>query len=206
MTTRLGRYGLVPDRSLSDPLTAPKAKVAQSAQIAPGSKISARRLAEGDARTFRALDGLVSRNVIVGVPAAFAPNCDAHPPGYIRAYEQFRARGVSDIFVVALNDAFVMDAWKRHLAPEGTAVHFVSDTDGSFVADLGLLYHDAPLRSVRAKRFVILMEDTQVQYVAVEDDPCAITCTSADALLAYLDGRVGRYVRETGVQFEAIPS
>lgn len=130
---RLGPYGYAP---------APKtyAIMNQKSQIKVGQKISAKRLTEHDAQTYLQLDNQRSRNIIVrnissmifdlllivsletqvGVPAAFAPNCDAHPPGYIENYEEFKMRGVSDIFIVAVNDAFVMSAWKRHLAPQGT--------------------------------------------------------------------------------------
>ncbi|KZP02737.1 thioredoxin-like protein [Athelia psychrophila] len=171
----------------------------QKPQIKVGQKISAKRLTENDVQTYLGLDDQPSRNIIVGVPAAFAPNCDAHPPGYIDNYEEFQARGISDIFIVAVNDAFVMSAWKKYLAPRGTDIHFIADADGSFVSDLGLMYDDIPLRSMRAKRFVILMDDAEVQYIAVEDDPCDISCTGADALLAYLDGQGEAYARSAGV-------
>jgi len=36
-------------------------------------------------------------------------------------------KGVNEIYVVAVNDVFVMKAWKESLAPEGTDVHFIAD-------------------------------------------------------------------------------
>ena len=41
-------------------------------------------------------------------------------PGYIKAYPQFKEKGVDNIYIVAVNDAFVTKAWKEQLAPEGT--------------------------------------------------------------------------------------
>lgn len=43
------------------------------------------------------------------------------------------------------------------------------------------------------------MDDAEVQYIAVEDDPCDISCTGAAALLAYLDGKGEDYARSVGV-------
>lgn len=34
--------------------------------------------------------------------------CSAQVPGYIKSYDQFKAKGVNEIFVVAINDVFVM--------------------------------------------------------------------------------------------------
>ena len=58
--------------------------------------------------------------VQVGVPGAFTGTCSAQIPAYIHAYAQFKQRGVDNIYVVAVNDAFVTKAWKDHLAPDGT--------------------------------------------------------------------------------------
>ena len=46
--------------------------------------------------------------VQVGVPGAFTGTCSKQVPGYINAYDQFKARGVDNIYVVAVNDTFVM--------------------------------------------------------------------------------------------------
>lgn len=54
------------------------------------------------------------------MPGAFTGTCTNQIPGYIQAYDQFKAKGVNDVFVVAVNDVFVLKAWKAQLAPEGT--------------------------------------------------------------------------------------
>ena len=43
----------------------------------------------------------------VGVPGAFTAPCSAQVPGYINSYDQFKAKGVNNIYVVAVNDVFV---------------------------------------------------------------------------------------------------
>ena len=44
----------------------------------------------------------------IGVPGAFTTPCNAHLPGYISAFDAFTAKGVSAIYVFAVNDVFVM--------------------------------------------------------------------------------------------------
>lgn len=45
--------------------------------------------------------------VIVGLPAAFSPPCNSQVPGYIEHYDKLKAKGVSEVYIVAVNDAFV---------------------------------------------------------------------------------------------------
>ena len=44
----------------------------------------------------------------VGVPGAFTGTCSAQVPAYIKTYPQFKEKGVDNIYVVAVNDVFVM--------------------------------------------------------------------------------------------------
>ena len=48
------------------------------------------------------------RVVVVGVPGAFTPPCSSQVPGYIDNEAAFRARGINQIFIVAVNDQFVV--------------------------------------------------------------------------------------------------
>lgn len=73
----------------------------------------------------------------IGVPGAFTGTCNAQVPGYIKAYDDFKAKGIKNIYVISVNDVFVMKwviyamlithilivwrAWKERLAPEGTS-------------------------------------------------------------------------------------
>ena len=52
--------------------------------------------------------------VLFAVPGAFTPTCSAkHLPGFVEKFEEFRGRGI-DVACMAVNDAFVMDAWAKH--------------------------------------------------------------------------------------------
>jgi 2-Cys peroxiredoxin 5 len=68
---------------------------------------------------------LPSRPHSVGVPGAFTPPCSSHVPGYVQNEDKFLAKGIKEIYVVAVNDAFCTKAWKKELGAEGSKVHFL---------------------------------------------------------------------------------
>ncbi|PCH34733.1 Redoxin [Wolfiporia cocos MD-104 SS10] len=159
-----------------------------SAEVKPGSTLptSVPIKEEEPDKTFT-VQGIKGKNIFVGVPGAFTGTCSRQIPGYIDAYEQFRERGVSNIYVVGVNDVFVMKAWKEKLAPNGTPVRFIADDGGAFVGALGMLF-DASQRlgGPRSKRFVLITEGDEVTHVAVEQIPSDLTICAAEKILPLL--------------------
>ena len=107
--------------------------------------------------------------VIFGVPGAFTPLCSAqHLPGYIEYADQLKAKGVDEIWCMAVNDAFVMAAWGREQGASGN-VRMMADGSADFAKALGL---DRDLTGggmgIRCFRFGMLVEDGEVKYLGVE--------------------------------------
>jgi len=137
----------------------------------PGAKINlAEKLAKG-------------KGVIVGVPAAYSPTCsDSHIPAYVASPNAKK----QPIYVVSVNDAFVMKAWGKTLDADGSSgVHFAADATGAFSKALDLLFDATPLLgNERSKRYAIVTEDGKVKSVHVEDDPSKVTVSGADTVIA----------------------
>jgi len=162
--------------------------IMSAAEVKPGSTIptSVPIKEEEAAKTFT-LEGITGKNIFLGVPGAFTGTCSAQVPGYIGMYEKFKERGVNNIYVVGVNDVFVMKAWKEKLAPDGTPIHFIADDKGAFVGALGMLFDASEkLGAPRSKRFVLITEGDKVTQVAAETEPSDLTVTAADKVLPLL--------------------
>lgn len=131
--------------------------------------------------------GAGKKVVILGVPGAFTPTCsNTHLPGYIKNAEAIKAKGVSEIVCVSVNDAFVMSAWGKAQGADGK-VRMLADTNGELAKALGIDFQakvlgDAP----RMKRFSALVEDGKITKMNVEPDAVGATCSLVDPMLADL--------------------
>ena len=124
--------------------------------------------------------------VLFAVPGAFTPTCsNRHLPGYIRQFGNFRELGV-DVACMAVNDAFVMDAWaKSQNAPEDLVM--LADGNGTFTKALGLEMDGTGFgMGLRAQRFALYAEDGVVRILHVEA-PGEFRVSSAEAMLEALD-------------------
>ncbi|PCH37154.1 thioredoxin-dependent peroxidase [Wolfiporia cocos MD-104 SS10] len=124
--------------------------------------------------------------VIFSVPGAFTPTCHVnHLPPYLEKYDQFKAKGVDAIAVLAANDAFVMSGWARSVGLKDKILA-LSDTEAKWSKSLGL---DKDLSSIgfgtRTDRYAIILDDLKVKYVEVEPGS-EVTVSGADAVLAAL--------------------
>ena len=109
------------------------------------------------------------RIVIFGLPGAYTPTCSAqHVPGYVEQLASLKAKGVDEVWCVAVNDGFVMAAWGKQLGAFGK-VRMLGDGSAEFAKKLGL---DKDLTGagmgVRMQRFSLLVEDGVVKRVNVE--------------------------------------
>jgi peroxiredoxin len=123
--------------------------------------------------------------VLFAVPGAFTPTCsNRHLPGYIRHFGDFRKLGV-DVACMAVNDAFVMDAWaKSQGAPEN--LNMLADGNGTFTKALGLEMDGTGFgMGLRAQRFALYAEDGVVGILHVEA-PGEFRVSSAEAMLEAL--------------------
>ena len=106
--------------------------------------------------------------VVFGVPGAYTPTCSAkHLPGYIQNLGALRAKGVDEVWCVAVNDGFVMAAWGREHGAIGK-VRMLGDGSAELTRKLGLDL-EIPGMGVRSRRFSLLVDDLVVKRVNVEE-------------------------------------
>ncbi len=124
--------------------------------------------------------------VVFGVPGAFTPTCSAkHLPGYVENYDKLKAKGVDEVWCMAVNDAFVMAAWGKDRHADGK-VRMLADGSALYSKQLGL---DQDLTAkgmgVRCLRFAMIVDDGVVKHVAVEA-PSKFEVSNAEAILEKL--------------------
>ncbi|MDQ3040452.1 MAG: peroxiredoxin, partial [Pseudomonadota bacterium] len=126
-----------------------------------------------------------NKTVLFAVPGAFTPTCsERHLPGFVEHHDEFKRRGIN-VACMAVNDAFVMDAWgeSQHV-PEG--LRMLSDGNGEFTQALGLqMDASAYGMGTRSKRFALYVEDGIVAKAFVEA-PGEFRVSAAEHVLANL--------------------
>jgi peroxiredoxin len=125
--------------------------------------------------------------VLFAVPGAFTPTCSKnHLPGFVKNADAIKAKGVDAICVTAVNDPFVMGAWKN-ASDDGDAVEFLADGSADFAKALGLeLDASANGLGMRSKRYSMIVEDGVVKSLNIEDAPGKADISGADNLLKML--------------------
>ena len=123
--------------------------------------------------------------VLFAVPGAYTPTCsEAHLPGYAVNADEIKAKGVDSIVCVAVNDAFVMDAWGK----DRNAGELVMAGDGNseFTKAVGLETDGTGFGlGTRSQRYAMVVDDGVVTKLAVEA-PGAFEVSKAEAILEAL--------------------
>jgi peroxiredoxin len=125
--------------------------------------------------------------VLFAVPGAFTPTCHKnHLPGFLQNADAIKAKGVDAIAVTAVNDGFVMDAWKKASNAEGK-IEFLADGNGEFAKAIDMtLDGSGNGLGLRSKRYSMLVDDGVVKKLNVEEAPGKAETSGADALLKQL--------------------
>jgi glutaredoxin/glutathione-dependent peroxiredoxin len=125
------------------------------------------------------------RVALFAVPGAFTPTCSAqHLPGFLAQADAIRAKGVDEIACTAVNDAFVMKAWRQ--VNDATAITMLADGNADFAKAIGLTLDGSKFgMGTRSQRYTMLVHDGVVEQLFVEA-PGEFKVSSAEHLLSVL--------------------
>jgi len=136
---------------------------------------------------FKVSDLVKGKKILMfALPGAFTPTCSAkHVPSYIENIDAIKAKGVDEVWCVAVNDAFVMGAWGREQGAAGK-VRMLGDGSANWTRAMGQeLDLTARNMGVRSQRYAAVIEDGVITALEVEA-PGAFEVSSAPAMMKYL--------------------
>jgi peroxiredoxin len=103
------------------------------------------------------------RVILFSLPGAFTPTCSTYQlPDFEKLFDSFRAQGIDAIYCVAVNDAFVMNAWGRQQGVD--KVTLIPDGSGEFTRKMGMLVAKDNLGfGLRSWRYAAIVDDGLVE-------------------------------------------
>jgi len=133
--------------------------------------------------------------VVFSLPGAFTPTCSStHLPGYEAIADEFQALGIDDIYVLSVNDTFVMNAWIKDQGAK--YVKPIPDGNAELTRKLGMLVKKENLGfGMRSWRYSMYVEDGMIKKVFaeagfgdnVDGDPFEVS--DAGTMLDYLGSK-----------------
>ncbi len=122
--------------------------------------------------------------VLFGVPGAFTGTCHkSHLPGFVQNADAIKKKGIDTIAVTAVNDHFVMDAW-RDASNAAGKIEFLADGNGEFAMALDLTFDGSGNGlGTRSKRYSMVVDDGVVKAINIEEAPGKVDVSSAENIL-----------------------
>ena len=108
------------------------------------------------------------RVIIFSLPGAFTPTCSTYQlPGFEEMYDEFKRKGIDEIYCCSVNDAFVMNEWARQLGIK--KVKMLPDGNGDFTRLMGMLVSKSNLGfGMRSHRYAVVLNDLVREKLFVE--------------------------------------
>src|SRR3954452_21753136 len=99
---------------------------------------------------------------LFAVPGAYTGTCHKmHVPSIVQSLAGIKGKGVSTVAVTAVNDVFVLDAWKKATGADG--VDFLADGNGEAARAIDLTFAGSGIGlGTSPKRYSMLVDDGTV--------------------------------------------
>jgi peroxiredoxin len=109
------------------------------------------------------------RVVLFALPGAFTPTCSTYQlPGFEEKYDEFISSGIDEIYCLSVNDAFVMNAWKKELKIE--KVKMIPDGSCHFTRSLNMDVLKSNVGfGIRSWRYAAIIDNGVIEKFFIED-------------------------------------
>lgn len=115
------------------------------------------------------------RVLVFSLPGAFTPTCSTYQvPGFEENYEAIRNLGIDEVYVISVNDTFVMRKWM--IDQEIGNMKFIPDGNGEFTRKMGMLVCKDNLGfGMRSWRYAMIVDNKEIEQMFIEpgfEDNC----------------------------------
>ncbi len=103
------------------------------------------------------------RTILFALPGAFTPTCSTFQlPGFENNFATFKDLGIDEIYVLSVNDSFVMNKWAEMQGIKNVKV--IPDGSGEFTRRMGMLVHKDNLGfGLRSWRYAAIVNDGVIE-------------------------------------------
>ena len=147
---------------------------------------------ESKIETIDLMDKLVGRCVaIFGMPGAFTDTCtELHIPNILKYKQKLLDLGVEEIFVIVVNDIFVVRRWGYSFDAFNLGISLIADSSSEFSKAVGLNFSVPSIGFYdRSLRYAMMSRDGVVVKFLIEKSKDEITTSGADALVEAISER-----------------
>ena len=147
---------------------------------------------ESRIETIDLMDKLVGRSIaIFGMPGAFTETCtELHIPNILKYKQKLLELGVEEIFVIVVNDAFVVRRWGYSFDAFNQGITLIADSCSEFSKAVGLVFSVPSIGFYdRSLRYAMLSRDGEVEKFLIEKSEDEITTSGADTLAEAISER-----------------
>ena len=147
---------------------------------------------ESRIETIDLMDKLVGRSIaIFGMPGAFTETCtELHIPNILKYKQKLLDLGVEEIFVIVVNDTFVVRRWGYSFDAFNQGITLIADSGSEFSKAVGLNFSVPSIGFYdRSLRYAMMSRDGVVEKFLIEKSEDEITTSGADALVEAISRR-----------------
>ena len=89
-------------------------------------------------------------------------------PGLEALYDDYKEKGIDEVYCLSVNDSFVMNAWaKEH---EIEKVKMIPDGSGEFTRDMDMIvFKPAQNFGLRSWRYAMIVNDMEIEKMWIEE-------------------------------------
>ena len=88
-------------------------------------------------------------------------------PGLEALYDDYKEKGIDEVYCLSVNDSFVMNAWAKEHEIEN--VKMIPDGSGEFTRDMDMIvFKPAQNFGLRSWRYAMIVNDMEIEQMIVE--------------------------------------